>query len=314
MKPRVSLPPELVDRSFLVADGQLAGIGRSRLNGRDLASPFWGVRSAGAFDGSTHAYCRALLQRMPPTAFFSHETAALLLGFPLPVRCLSVLPLHVGVHAPARALTAHNVTGHSLKIGTGDLIHHGDLRFTSPVRTWLDLAAQLSVVELVTVGDFLIGGTHPLLSMDDLTQGVGECSQRRRGLSSARLALPYLRAGSESPKESELRMIIVLAGLPEPVCNFEIFDNAGRFLARADLAYPEFKVLLEYQGDHHRTDRSQWRRDITRLGRVEDEGWQALQFTDDDLKAPVPLTVRLAKRLTNRGWVVPPQTPDAAQH
>ena len=118
----------------------------------------------------------------------------------------------------------------------------------------------------------------------------------------ARVALPLLRTGSESPRESMLRVIIVLAGLPEPECNLNIYSPRGRFLARADLVYPEFKILLEYQGDQHRTDRAQWRRDIRRTGSVEDHGWQMLQFTDDDLQNPVDLIARIELRLRGRGW------------
>jgi len=86
-------------------------------------------------------------------------------------------------------------------------------------------------------------------------------------------------------------VIIVLAGLPEPECNYNVFDAGGRFLARGDLAYPAYKVLIEYQGDQHRTDRAQWRSDIRRVGRLEDNGWQVLQF----------LVARIARRVRARG-------------
>ena len=123
----------------------------------------------------------------------------------------------------------------------------------------------------------------------------------RNGLRRARAALPLLRTRSESPRESVLRVIIVLAGLPEPECNYNVFDEQGRFLARGDLVYPDYKLLLEYQGDQHRTDRAQWRSDIHRLGRLEDAGWQVLQFTDDDLRDPAALVARVARRLRARG-------------
>jgi hypothetical protein len=121
-------------------------------------------------------------------------------------------------------------------------------------------------------------------------------------MATVRAALPLLRTRAESPRESVLRLIIVLSGLPEPECNLNIFDPSGQFLARADLAYPQFKLMLEYQGDQHRTDRAQWRRDIRRVGSVEDNGWQVLQFTDDDLRDPTALVARIVRRLRARGW------------
>ena len=74
------------------------------------------------------------------------------------------------------------------------------------------------------------------------------------------------------------------AGLPEPVVNFEIFNASGVFVARVDLAWPRFKVCIEYEGDGHRSDARQFRVDITRRERVEDENWRMVRITDDDLK------------------------------
>jgi hypothetical protein len=48
----------------------------------------------------------------------------------------------------------------------------------------------------------------------------------------------------------------ILAGLPQPAVNVEVFDSRGRFIARVDLCYPHLKLSLEYQGDQHRTDRA----------------------------------------------------------
>ncbi len=299
MTSRIPLPDAFGDQPFLVAEARDAGVGRSRLDGADLRSPFWGIRSSGS--AGLEELCRALQLRMPPNAFFTHETAAGLMGLPLPRRSEAALPLHVGIPAPARAMDAQNVAGHSMRIRPDELMVRQGLPLTSPARTWLDLAARLSLFELVAVGDYLLRWQHSLTTLNELTDVVTR-SSRRRGLALARVALPLLRTRSESPRESVLRVIIVLSGLPEPECNFNIFDPLGRFLARADLAYPEFKLLLEYQGDHHRTDRAQWRRDIGRVGGVEDHGWQMLQFTDDDLRNPVELIARIERRLRSRGW------------
>jgi hypothetical protein len=238
--------------------------------------------------------------RMPAGAFFTHTTAALLLGLPVPTRLARLRPLHVGSVAPARAMDARDVAGHSMRVGPDDLVDRGVLRLTGPARTWLDLSASLTLGELVAIGDFLIRRRSPLVTVGELHSALSGYPGRR-GLRQARVALPLLRTRSESPRESVLRVIIVLAGLPEPECNLEVFDEEGRFLARGDLVYPEYKLLLEYQGDQHRTDRAQWRSDIRRTGRLEDHGWQVLQFTDDDLRYPAALVARIRLRLNARG-------------
>lgn len=304
---RVPLPDGFDARPFRVEAAIAAGVGRSRLSGRDLQRPFWGVRvrtppgtpiSVDRVDD----LCEALALRMPQGAFFSHATAAQLMGFPLPYSSSFARPIHVSVAAPARAMDARDVVGHSLSLRSGDLRTWNGFRVTSPERTWLDLAAAgLTLFDLVAVGDYLVHWEHPLTTIARLTDAAAGY-QGRRGRTLIRAALPLLRTRAESPRETVLRLIIVIAGLPEPECNLNIYDSAGRFLARADLAYPDFKLMLEYQGDQHRTDKAQWRRDIRRSGDVEDAGWQILQFTDDDLKNPASLVARVERRLRGRGW------------
>jgi hypothetical protein len=321
MTARIPLPDGWADRAFRVGDALEAGVGRSRLGGNDLERPFWGIRtpsppgSTGRTDGGPpvpaghfvpvrrselEALCRALLVRMPPEAFFSHVTAALLLGLPVPTRLSRLRPVHVGVRAPARGMEAKDIVGHAMRLDPDDLVERGFLRLTGPARTWLDLAALLTLHELVAVGDYLISWRSPVVTPGELADALNRYPSRR-GLRHARTALPLLRTRSESPRESVLRVIIVLAGLPEPECNYNVFDADGTFLARGDLAYPEYRLLLEYQGDQHRTDRAQWRSDIRRTGRLEDNGWQVLQFTDDDLRDPTALVARIRLRLRARG-------------
>jgi hypothetical protein len=238
--------------------------------------------------------------RTKPEAFFTHTTAALLLGLPVPIRLARLRPVHVGVVAPASAMEARDIVGHSLRVDPDDLVDRWPLRLTGAARTWLDLAALLTLGELVAVGDHLVYWESPILTRGELADAL-ERYPSRSGLRRARAALPLLRTRSESPRESMLRVIIVLAGLPEPECNYNVFDEQGQFLARGDLVYPEYRLLLEYQGDHHRTDRAQWRSDIRRTGRLEDHGWQVLQFTDDDLQDPSALVARIGLRLRARG-------------
>jgi hypothetical protein len=52
--------------------------------------------------------------------------------------------------------------------------------------------------------------------------------------------------------ESRLRLILVFGGLPRPVSQFVVRDRTGMFVARVDLVYPEQRLAIEYEGDHHR--------------------------------------------------------------
>jgi hypothetical protein len=83
----------------------------------------------------------------------------------------------------------------------------------------------------------------PLVTSGELAAAL-EAYPGRRGLQRDRTALPLLRTRSESPRESVLRVIIVLAGLPEPECNYNVLAADGTFLARGDLVYPDPVALV----------------------------------------------------------------------
>lgn len=60
-----------------------------------------------------------------------------------------------------------------------------------------------------------------------------------------------------------------------------VLTSAG--IRHSDLGYPERGVLIEYHGDHHRTDAAQWREDLARQQLFEDAGYRLLVATLDDL-------------------------------
>nr|WP_162241231.1 hypothetical protein [Leifsonia sp. Leaf325] len=207
----------------------------------------------------------------------------------------------VGVPTPARAIRRARVRGRRLTVDETDIVVTQGVRMTSPARTWCDLAAELSLPELVTAGDFLIRRRHVVVTRSQLEAAVAAYPSGR-GRALLRRALELLDEGSESPKESELRVILILGGLPTPEVNVEIFDEYGKFVARVDLLIREYGEVLEYHGDHHRTDRKQWRRDRTREAELEAVGLHVTEVTDDDLTPPDAMLERLRTLLRRRGW------------
>ena len=87
---------------------------------------------------------------------------------------------------------------------------------------------------------------------------------------------------SESPMETRLRLLLVDAGLPLFTAQHEVRDAHGRLIGRVDLALPELRLAIEYEGDHHR-ERHQFRRDVARLNALRAAGWTVLRFTADDV-------------------------------
>ncbi|WP_430646985.1 hypothetical protein [Agromyces sp. GXS1127] len=166
---------------------------------------------------------------------------------------------------------------------------------TSAARTFCDLARDLSVPELVAVADRL-ATPHPELA--EAVAAFPDHRLRAKLIEAARLR----DIASESPKESELRALVRLAGLPAPRCQVVVTDDSGRFVARVDLAFERYAEVLEYQGDHHRTDVHQWRRDRTREAALESLGFHVTEITQADLDQPRQLVERVAANLRRRGW------------
>jgi hypothetical protein len=123
---------------------------------------------------------------------------------------------------------------------------------------------------------------------------------RRKYSRVLRYALELLDPKAESPKESELRVLLIEAGFASPTANHVVVDGAGSFVARVDLAYPAQKVALEYEGDHHRETKEQWRKDLKRRRRLEALGWIYLPVTAADLADPHDLFADLRTALARR--------------
>jgi very-short-patch-repair endonuclease len=82
--------------------------------------------------------------------------------------------------------------------------------------------------------------------------------------------------------ESVLRWVLHEAGLPAPVLQYVIRSAAGEFLGRADFAWPDRKVLVEFDGDVHR-ERDVFVRDARRQNALVAAGWTVLRFTSADV-------------------------------
>lgn len=74
-----------------------------------------------------------------------------------------------------------------------------------------------------------------------------------RGIVAARTAVRLVRERVDSPRETWLRLCLVLPGLPVPECNLIIGDDQGP-IGRVDLVNLANKLIIEYEGDQHRTD------------------------------------------------------------
>lgn len=211
--------------------------------------------------------CRYLIA---PDAVVAGRSAAVAYGVDL---------LHgaqpVEVLTPGRMDSVHGLVVHRGALEPGDTVHlPGGLRLTSAARTCWDLCAWLDIVDAVAYLDVFLA--RRLVLPEELI-ALFEDRRRRRGSARFLRALRLVDPLSESPQESRLRVRLTLAGLPRPVCQFELIRD-GRFIARVDLAWPTPRVAVEYDGRWH-ADPAQLDRDRARLNRILGEDWIVLHVT-----------------------------------
>lgn len=295
-------------RAFTVAEAARHGIGLGRLRNRDFARPFHGVRVAGGFDpDDVRARCRALASRMEAGQVFSHQTAALLHGFPLPASLARTdADLHVSVFEPDRAPQLRGVRSHELKPTGQRIVRVDGLAVIGVEDTWTQLSASASVEDLIVAADWLITGDEPYsgdpppTTLDELDRAIARRG-RMRGVRALRRARDSSRYGPLSPQETRLRLVLAEALLPEPALNHRVTDDEGSLVAMVDIAYPEYRIAIEYLGDHHRTTTGVYRDDILRRERLADRGWSVLYTTAHDVASPAFLIVRLRRLLASTG-------------
>jgi hypothetical protein len=159
-----------------------------------------------------------------------------------------------------------------------DVVRRWSMPVTTPVRTWRDLAAILQPPALLAITDQLVNGLASRLELE------AELHRRPtgRGCARARLVLPLADPRAESPMESVVRWLVHDAALPAPAVQYAVRDESGTVVARADLAWPDRKVLVEFDGDVHR-ERDVFVKDLRRQNRVVAAGWTVLRFTSADV-------------------------------
>ena len=250
----------------------------------DLSAPFYGVRKPAGFDAIEHR-AWAAAQRMPELAFLCGVTAGYLHRLPLPPHLENQESISVAVPAPMRAIRAAGIRGRKLQVDPRDVTTWHGVRITTAIRTWCDLAVELSIEDLVAAGDVLLKESLPRADRRAVRE-VADRHPGRRGKAKLWEALALLDGRAESPPESIIRTTLVRADFTGLVANHRVFDARGQFIARVDLCFPAHRVVVEYLGDYHRTDRDQWRKDRSRIARLTAAGWHVLEIGADELRDP----------------------------
>ncbi|KAB8294437.1 hypothetical protein [Bifidobacterium avesanii] len=227
----------------------------------------------------TIARCLEAASRTSQRLVFSHSTALLLLGAELPDRIARDAreELHVCVSRQEQRQPLLTVAPHVWS-GVADVqIPYNGLMCVGPCVAWAQISPQLTLEELVVLGDALMR-RNPKLRLaaasdfDNMLVGPGKFPSKRK----CKLAMRLMRESTDSSRETLTRLLIMRYGLPCPQVNYGIPAGSGGML-HFDMAYPNLKIAIEYQGSQHDTDVHQARLDRGRRDFLRTRGWVWLE-------------------------------------
>lgn len=164
----------------------------------------------------------------------------------------------------------------------------GDLNLATVHRTAFDLGRHLPLDRAVAHLDALANATgltpemvHPLVARYN----------GARGMKTLRKALALMDGGSESPKETWLRLLL-MREFPRPQTQISLSDGWGLPAIRLDMGWEDQKIAVEYDGAHHQEDRAQYIRDEQRVRLIQARGWLYIKVIKEDKPAEIMARVR----------------------
>ena len=301
MHHRTPLPATLGDR-FTVREAAAAGVLRGRAAARDLARPFHGVRARTRPETPLQKVL-CVVPRLRADQLVAGRTALRVWGYPCPGAWALEDDVVVAVPTDAVRPRTHGIRGVRLAPGRARRWLVGGIPVVDPLAALFMDAVSMTQMQIVVLLDAMLTvsphypglpDNRPAHTRDEIAARLAQWG-RFPGCRRVHEALSSARERVESPKETETRLLIVGAGLPEPEVQYEVRDG-HQLVARTDLAYPRRKIAIEYEGDGHRTSREQWRRDIQRQRDLEDRGWIVIRVTELDLRAGGEAFLRRLRR------------------
>ncbi len=273
------------EREVRVRNAAQHGLTIGQLRGPTWTSPAEGVRLRTTDSEQLWRRCRAIQLLLPDDAVFTHLTSALLRRFWLPRLPQLVIACTDGA---APHLNRRGVYVRRCDIPPGHRENRSGLRIASAPWTLVELAELFSLVDLVVAMDAALHS-----GQCSYAQLVAAAVPRRRGVRVYRRALGLCDGRSESPWETVLRLLHVLAGIPGVLPQGLVRDTTGVVVARADLRVGPTR-LHEYDGAHHR-DRSQHRADLRRDKALARLGIERYGYTDIEIHRGAAQIIRDAE-------------------
>lgn len=276
---------------FTVAFAAGCGYTRRMLQGKSFQIIYPNVYACADLELTPLIMTQAALLATPEGCVASHHSGLLLYG----VSVGDDLDPHLSTLA-AEPVRIRGITVHRLKHMPSTVVRRWPV--LEPDLCVSTASTTLSLVDVTIAMDWL----YRLQITTPETLAEFLASHHGAGVRRARRAALLSRPGSESPRESYLRVMLELAGLPPLECNLTFGDSHEAF-ARLDLSWPQWLIAIEYDGRQHGLSLAQRERDIRRRERMERLGWVFIVVTAAQLRRPRDVVIRVREALRARqGW------------
>lgn len=191
----------------------------------------------------------------------------------------------------ARRKTRYLHLPESLTLQQLTLSHDGQtITCTHPLTTWAILSAFLSQIETTTLLDAILRASAArysftggrILTIADAAQfldGTGDFPGKRK----CQEALSLIDKPTDSVMECRTLLSLMRHGLARPIVHWQIYLEELRMTVTVDAAYPEQKVIIEYDGDAHRRDKRQYRWDERKRQALRAAGYTVIVVFADDI-------------------------------
>lgn len=284
------IPPPLRERPFRARDALADGlVSRRRLLGPEFQRVLHGVYVVAGTSIDHGVRCQAARLVLPPESVLTGHSAAWWYGVPFARDDAVVM---VARPPGTRVDGPRGIKVHRTPVQVEDLAIVDGMRVTSPVRAAWDVSTLAQPAPALAIVDGLLH--RGVLTANALDLRLA-CGAGTWGVTRAREIFNLADGRSESPSETQVRLTMHRGGILPPVLQFEV-RVGGKFVARVDFAWPERRVILEYDGAHH-AEVLQMGRDRRRLNELVNAGWVVLHATAADLRDPTVLLRSLRSAL-----------------
>ncbi len=190
-------------------------------------------------------------------------------------------------HRPTAGVITRNCT-----LTDDEVINRGGMTLSTVERTAFDLARTGPARQAVARLDALAAATH------FKNEDVKELARRHPGARGMRRlddVLGLVDAGAESPQETRVRLLLMDNGIPRPTTQIPVPGPNGLPRYYLDMGWDDIMVAVEYDGEHHRKNTADYRKDIVRLEYIQSLGWIVVRVVAGNHPRDIVERVRRAR-------------------